>query len=147
MPTTAAHFEINDVDEHQIAFCYPLMRQLRPQLASAEDLASRWRRQSAQGYRIVGLWQHNQPLALAGYRMTESLIHGPFLYVDDLVVDSALRSAGYGALLMDWLENEGRRTGCAKLVLDTGLDNALAQRFYYRQGLLAMALRFATVLN
>jgi hypothetical protein len=27
-------------------------------------------------------------------------------------------------------------------VLDTGLDNALAHRFYYRQELLAKALRF-----
>ena len=147
MPTTATNFEINEVGENQISLCYPLMRQLRPQLASAQDLATRWRRQSTQGYRIVGLWQRNQLLALAGYRMTENLIHGPFLYVDDLVVDSAQRSAGYGALLMTWLENEGRRTGCAKLVLDTGLDNALAQRFYYRRGLLAIAVRFATVLS
>jgi hypothetical protein len=27
-----------------------------------------------------------------------------------------------------------------QLVLDTGLDNALGHRFYYRQGLLALAL-------
>jgi hypothetical protein len=28
-------------------------------------------------------------------------------------------------------------------VLDTGLDNVFAHRFYYRQGLLARALRFS----
>ncbi len=38
--------------------------------------------------------------------------------------------------------DEGRSLGCKKLVLDTGLDNALAHRLYYRQGLLAQALRF-----
>lgn len=29
-----------------------------------------------------------------------------------------------------------------KLVLNAGLDNALGHRIYYRQGLLAVALRF-----
>jgi hypothetical protein len=38
---------------------------------------------------------------------------------------------------------EGRAQGCAALVLDTGLDNVLAHRFYYRCGMLASALRFA----
>eukprot|EP01037_Dinobryon_pediforme_P035809 gene35809-42411_t len=118
------------------------MRQLRPLLGSKEDFAQRWRRQGEQGYRLVAIWHAGHPVALAGFRLTESLIHGRFLYVDDLVVDDDQRGGGLGAALMDWLKAEARRCGCAKLVLDTGLDNALAHRFYYRQGLLAMALRF-----
>lgn len=134
--------ELRDVGEAEIALCYPLMRQLRPHLASAEELARRWRRQSADGYRILALWAGSAPVALAGYRVTESLIHGRFLYVDDLVAEQAERSRGHGARLMDELKARGAALGCAKLVLDTGLDNALGHRFYYRQGLLAMALRF-----
>ncbi len=133
---------LREVGEGEIATCFPLMRQLRPHLASIEDLAQRWRRQGEQGYRMVAIWRAGHPVGLAGFRLTESLIHGRFLYVDDLVVDADQRGAGFGATLMDWLGAEARRCGCAKLVLDTGLDNALAHRFYYRQGLLAMALRF-----
>ena len=35
-----------------------------------------------------------------------------------------------------------REYACARLVLDTGLANSLAQRFYFRQGMLTSAIRF-----
>ena len=63
--------------------------------------------------------------------------------VDDLVCDETERSQGHGARLIERLRAEGRARGCAKLVLDTALDNVRAHRFYYRQGLLALALRFS----
>ncbi|HEY6895938.1 MAG TPA: GNAT family N-acetyltransferase [Rhodocyclaceae bacterium] len=134
--------DIREVNEGIIGRCFVLMRQLRSHLASEREFIQRWRRQGSQGYRVVAVWRGDVPVALAGYRVTESLIHGRFLYVDDLVVDLQARSAGHGTRLMDWLKDESRRQGCVKLVLDTGLDNALAHRFYFRQGLLAMALRF-----
>ena len=88
------------------------------------------------------MWGQHGPVALAGYRVTENLVHGKFLYVDDLISDQTARGRGYGAQLLDKLKMEGRALGCNKLVLDTGLDNYLAHRFYFRQGLLAQALRF-----
>lgn len=131
------------IGEAEIGVCYDLTRQLRPHLASADEFIARWRRQSADGYRIVALWSEQAgPRALAGYRVTENLVHGKFLYVDDLIADQSERSRGYGARLLDKLKDEGRALGCGKLVLDTGLDNYLAHRFYFRQGLLAQALRF-----
>lgn len=134
------------VGEAEIGACFNLMRQLRPHLTSSEELIARWRRQSADGYRILALWAdggaRSGPRALAGYRIAENLIHGKFLYVDDLVADQAERRRGYGAQLLDKLKAEGRALGCTKLVLDTGIDNSLAHRFYFRQGLITQALRF-----
>jgi ribosomal protein S18 acetylase RimI-like enzyme len=131
------------IGEAEIAACYGLMRQLRPHLTSVDEFIARWRRQSADGYRIVALWsEQGGPRALAGYRVAENLVHGKFLYVDDLIADQSERGRGYGARLLDKLKDEGRALGCRKLVLDTGLDNYLAHRFYFRQGLLAQALRF-----
>jgi ribosomal protein S18 acetylase RimI-like enzyme len=134
------------IGEADAGACFDLMRQLRPHLASVDEFVARWRRQSADGYRILALWVEGGPTAgpraLAGYRITENLVHGKFLYVDDLVADQAERGRGYGAQLLDKLKDEGRARGCKKLVLDTGLDNYLAHRFYFRQGLLAQALRF-----
>ncbi len=93
------------------------------------------------------LWSRRGPCALAGSRITESLIHGSFLYVDDLVADASERGRGHGARLMERLKAEGRARQCAKLVLNAGLDNALGHRIYYRQGLLAVALRFSISLT
>lgn len=136
-----------NVGEAEIVACYGLMRQLRPHLASADEWVERWRRQAAEGYRILAIWSDHGPRALAGFRVTENLVHGRFLYVDDLVVDVGERGHGLGARLMQRLESEARSLGCRKLVLDAALDNALAHRFYYRQGMLALALRFSMPLS
>lgn len=131
----------------QAASCYGLMRQLRPHLASQAEFVERWRRQAAAGYRLLALWQGATPVALAGFRVQFNLVHGLHLYVDDLVTDESARSNGHGKALMERLEAEGRAYGCTKLVLDTPLSNTLGHRFYYRQGLLATALRFTKPLT
>ena len=134
--------DLRYVGETEIGDCFTLMRQLRPRLASEAEFVAQWRRQAADGYRILALWTDAMPAALAGFRLQENFVHGRFLYVDDLVSEENQRGRGHGARLLDQLEAEGRALGCAKLVLDSGLGNALAHRFYYRQGLLATALRF-----
>ncbi len=96
-----------------IAACFPAMRQLRPHLTDAEAFSARVGRQAASGYRILAAWRDGEVVGLAGYRPQENLIRGPFCYVDDLVV------------------------------LDTDLGNVLGQRFYFRFGMLPVALRFA----
>jgi ribosomal protein S18 acetylase RimI-like enzyme len=129
-------------DEAAVRACFAVMHQLRPHLADADELVARWRRQVEAGYRLIAVWRGGEPVALAGYRLQENLVYGPFLYVDDLVTDNRLRSSGLGNLLMDHLKAEAARLGCARLVLDTPLSNVLGHRFYYRNGLLAGALRF-----
>jgi ribosomal protein S18 acetylase RimI-like enzyme len=130
--------------EAEVAICFPLMQQLRPQLATTHEFVVRWKRQAEAGYRLAALWHGKTAVALAGYRITENLVHGHHLYVDDLVTNAEARGNGYGAELLNHLKHEAREAGCSRLVLDSGLSNALAHRFYYRQGLLAVALRFTT---
>lgn len=125
-----------------VAACFPLMQQLRPHLADAAELVTRWRRQIGDGYHMVGLWDADKLMALAGYRLAENLVYGPHCYVDDLVTDADARSGGYGHRLMDWLKAETEAAGCKRLVLDTPLGNVLGHRFYYRNRMLATALRF-----
>src|SRR6516162_7388623 len=103
-----ADVNFRDVGEAEIGACFELMRQLRPHLKSQEEFIARWRRQSGDGYRIIALWDGGKPAALAGYRLTENLVHGKFLYVDDLISDQTARGRGYGAQLLDKLKKDGR---------------------------------------
>lgn len=130
-------------DEAEVAACFPLMRQLRPHLASEEEFIARWRRQVAAGYRLMALWHADGPTALAGFRLQDNLMHGVHFYVDDLVTEETARSTGQGRLMMDRLKAEARRLGCTRFVLDTPLTNSRGHRFYFRHGLLARALRFS----
>jgi len=143
MPPTLQHAE-TDAD---VAACFGVMQQLRAHLRSPEDLVARVAVQRAQGYRLLALKDGDRPVALAGYRLLDNLIHGRFLYVDDLIADADERGHGHGEKLIDALREIGRREQCAQLVLDTALSNVFAQRFYFRVGLLPRGLHFSGALQ
>jgi GNAT superfamily N-acetyltransferase len=132
--------------EADVIACFPVMHELRPHLRDTAELVERVQRQAPDGYRLVALWQDGIVVALAGYRVQENLVHGRFFYVDDLVTSATVRSQGHGETLMTFLKAEAARLGCQRLALDTPLDNYLGHRFYFRNGLLARALRFYTAI-
>jgi len=132
----------------ELRACWPVMQQLRPHLQGPDDFIARVRRMRADGYRLLAVWQGDSPRALAGYRLQENLVYGGrFLYVDDLVTDEAARGTQWGARLIEATTRIADEAGCVRFVLDTGLSNALAQRFYFRQGLLTEAIRFGRTLG
>ncbi|MGY6273126.1 GNAT family N-acetyltransferase [Achromobacter denitrificans] len=141
--TSLRHLETAD----ELRACLPLMRELRPHLSGEEDFLERIGRMRHERYRLLAGMHAGQAVALAGYRFQENLIYGRFLYVDDLVVAPTRRGGRWGARLLEALDGIARDGGCAQFVLDTGLANALAQRFYFRQGLLTSAIRFSKKLE
>jgi ribosomal protein S18 acetylase RimI-like enzyme len=52
------------------------------------------------GYQLAFLATDNRVVAVAGFRISQNLAYGKFLYVDDLVVDETARSHGYGKFLI-----------------------------------------------
>jgi GNAT superfamily N-acetyltransferase len=58
----------------------------------------------------------------------------PYAIVENVVVDSAERSAGYGELLMRYAMEAARRAGCYKLSLTSNKQREDAHRFYERLG-------------
>lgn len=122
--------------------CFPVMRELRPHLSDAPAFAAQVLRQTRDGYRLLAAWRDDTVTGLIGYRIQENLMNGRFLFVDDLVVRADERRSGLGAHLLDAARHQAREAGCRQLVLDTGLGMALAQRFYFRQGLLTRGIGF-----
>jgi GNAT superfamily N-acetyltransferase len=121
---------------------FDVMRQLRPHLTDARAFAAQVARQNAEGYRLLAASDAGRVIGLAGYRTLTNLLYGRFIYVDDLVVDGTLQRGGVGAQLLDAVRQIAREAGCAHFVLDTGLHMPLAQRFYFRNGLLARGMHF-----
>ncbi|CAM3896890.1 GNAT family N-acetyltransferase [Bordetella tumulicola] len=141
-------FELRPIDSEQdLQACFPVMQELRPHLTDLTTFIAQVRRQADQGYRLLAAWQDDQALGLAGYRLQENLIYGRFLYVDDLVTTAQARGHGVGEALIKALRNTAKQRDCAHFVLDTGLANDLAQRFYFRQGLLSKGLHFCQPLS
>lgn len=109
--------------------CFSVMVQLRTHLDQSAFVAT-VRRQAASGFRLACVEEAGEVRAVAGFRVFEKLFGGRTLYVDDLVTDAAVRSRGYGKLLLDWLVAYARTEGCQSLELDSGVQRFDAHRFY-----------------
>jgi GNAT superfamily N-acetyltransferase len=140
--------DIEDIEGlADISAAHTVMLELRPHLATVELFVQQIIRQQAQGYRLTAAWSGQKIVGLVGYRVQENLLFGRFVFVDDLVVSASFRKSGTGALLLDAARRYARELGCKQLVLETGLQKVLAQRFYFREGLLPHALGFAEALG
>jgi ribosomal protein S18 acetylase RimI-like enzyme len=129
-----------------VAACHPVMMELRPHLNDADSFIRQVMRQREHGYCLSAAWCAGRVVGIVGYRLQENLLYGRFVYVDDLVVDEEFRNDGVGARLLSMARAYAREMSCRHFVLDTGLHMALAQRFYFRQGLLARSMGFSEAL-
>jgi len=132
--------------DSDIARCFGVMAQLRPHLVESEFVA-RVRRMQTEGFHLAALEDSGAVCAVAGYRYYDKLFSGRNLYVDDLVTDASRRSRGHGAALLQWLADEAKRTGCAQLELDSGVQRFDAHRFYFRERMHVSAYHFVVGLK
>jgi GNAT superfamily N-acetyltransferase len=117
----------------EIIECFPVITELRPHLELTEFLTQVQRQQQQFNYQLVYFQVDETVQAVAGFRISESLAWGKFLYIDDLVSKSGDRSKGYGGELFDWLIDYARTENCQQLTLDSGVQRFAAHRFYLRQ--------------
>jgi len=134
------HLRIASTDG-EIAACYPVMWELRPHIRE-EQFLSRVRSQESTGYRLAYGQEQDGVVAVAGFRVGESLAWGNFLYVDDLVTHSGHRSKGYGAKLLSWLKEQAAIRGCEEIHLDSRAQRKDAHRFYEREGMSLAGFHF-----
>ncbi|UJB68659.1 GNAT family N-acetyltransferase [Acaryochloris sp. 'Moss Beach'] len=127
--------------DDQLRACYPVMVQLRTHLES-QAFVIQAQRQMQCGYQLAYLSNSEGVCSVAGFRISESLSWGRFLYVDDLITDAQMRSQNYGHQLLDWLIQYARQQDCAQLHLDSGLQRLDAHRFYQREGLQISSYHF-----
>lgn len=129
------------ITDDQLRACYPVMVQLRTHLES-QAFVIQAQRQMQSGYQLAYLSNSEGVCSVAGFRISESLSWGRFLYVDDLITDAQMRSQNYGHQLLDWLVQYARQQDCAQLHLDSGLQRLDAHRFYQREGLQISSYHF-----
>lgn len=142
-PVQIKHIE-NDIE---LEASFPVMQELRPHLDDLAAYIVRINHQRTQGYRLLAAWRDGVIVGLAGYRQIDNLIYSRFVYVDDLVVTATLHRSGVGERLLQAARQQAIALNCKHFVLDTGLHMALAQRFYFRQGLLARGMHFVEPLT
>lgn len=119
--------------DEEIKACYSVVVQLRP--SYSEDMfLTQVKKQQDNDYQLIYIKENGCVCSVAGYRYSENLAWGKFLYVDDLITDSEYRSRGYGKVLLGWLIEQANINACQQLHLDSGVQRLDAHRFYQREG-------------
>jgi len=130
----------------QILECFSTLSQLRPHIQQ-ESFLAQVHRQQQDGYQLTFIVEDHQAVAVAGFRISECLARGRFLYVDDLVVDQTKRSQNYGQHLFEWLKDYAKLHHCKNLELDSGVQRFEAHRFYLRQRMSITSHHFSLSLS
>jgi GNAT superfamily N-acetyltransferase len=118
------------------ASAFEAMRELRPHLSDAESFARQIDElQRPEGYRLVGVSEGERVLAVAGFRVLNTLFAGRMLYIDDLSTHPDARRRGYAGALIEWCEQEARRLECDELHLDSAVipERQDAHRLYFNR--------------
>ncbi|MCF2872974.1 GNAT family N-acetyltransferase [Octadecabacter sp. G9-8] len=118
-----------------------LLRTLRPALDD-DTYSARLKQAVAHGYTVLGVENGDTLLAVLGYRITFDLCWGKTLYVDDLVVDPALRGGGHGGALLSAAKAIAQDAHCDHIRLCSGLNRHDAHRFYETHGLSGFSKQF-----
>jgi GNAT superfamily N-acetyltransferase len=114
--------------DEEILDCFNTLHVLRPHLEK-DTFLNRIRHQQSEGFHLAYL-QNQQILAVAGFRMFDSLVSGKTLYIDDLVSLPEMHGKGYGGQLLKWLLAYAKKAGCVMATLDSGHHRFAAHRFY-----------------
>lgn len=126
--------------------CYPVMVQLRTTL-SKDEFIERIEKQQKDGYKLVFVTDKGKVVSVAGFRISESLAWGKFIYVYDFITDKESRSEGYGDKLFDFLVEYARKEKCKQFHLDSGVQRFDAHRFYMKKRMIISSHHFSLVLD
>ena len=120
--------ELNTVMEWKEAF--PVMKQLRTHLSEKEFIDLVQEATIKENYKLVALYDKDRIVAVTGFMPMITLYNGRFIWVCDLVTDSAVRSKGYGEMLLNYVHNWAMENGYNIVSLSSGLQRKDAHRFY-----------------
>ena len=95
-------FDIVTLEKVEEMFaCFPLIQLLNPQMA-LDTYQAYLKRMVDLGYRQVVVRQDNNLIAVSGYWLGVKLYCGPYLEVDNLVVQEDFRGLGIGRQIMEF---------------------------------------------
>jgi GNAT superfamily N-acetyltransferase len=138
--------DLREIGPGETGLAFEAMKALRPHHGDRDEFVRRVDEvQRPQGYRLVGAFEDGRVVAVAGFRLIESLAWGRALYVDDLSTLPQARRRGHAGRLLEWCTDEAWRLGCEELHLDSavGPERQDAHRLYFNQGLRITGFHFA----
>lgn len=131
----------------EMKVCYPLVRQLNPEMTEQEYLQRLPDMIKAGYFQVVVKDENNQVIALSGIWIGTKLYSGKYLEMDNVVVDIHHRSNGMGSVVFEYAEELARKNNCICIMLDAYKENIKAHGFYVRRGFISRGFHFIKKIN
>lgn len=118
--------------EREYREVFPILVQLRDHLTleSSLELLEEMREE---GYRLFARYVDDDPVAVAGVKITTNFYLGRHAYVYDLVTDEDERSRGHGRRLLEFVHEWAAENDCDAVELESGKWRTDAHRFYTKR--------------
>jgi GNAT superfamily N-acetyltransferase len=113
--------QIRRLEPREWAAAFSVIAPLRPRL-TAEEFLAQARRQSHSGYELVGAFRDGRLIGVLGMRPVHTLVRGPHLHIDDIIIEESERRSGGGRALMAYAEADARARGMTAVFLDARPD-------------------------
>lgn len=114
----------------EILSAFPVMNQLRTHLDVTTYQNLVMDAKENDHYHLFALYDGGNIAAVTGFKPMITLYNGRFVWVCDLVTDRAQRSKGYGAKLLNFVQDWAIKNGYSSVALSSGLQRKDAHRFY-----------------
>lgn len=133
MDTAPTDLIIRELAVEELPSILPLIEQHNAKLAP-QEVRRRLEVMIPRGYRCIAAFMGERMVGVAGFWVGAKFWCGEYLEPDNVFVLPELRSAGIGAKMMDYLEEQARTLGCKVIGLDSYVTYAGAHKFYFRRG-------------
>lgn len=133
---------IEEIPAPNITSILPLAQKANSAL-TPEILATRLSAMQNHGYHCAGLYYDGELIGISGYWIGVKFYCGKYLELDNVIIDEAHRSKGFGELLVDWLEQHARDINCEMVMLDAYTSNTRAHKFYTQKDYAIIGYHFA----
>jgi GNAT superfamily N-acetyltransferase len=137
---------IREIVPPDTALAFEAMRELRTHYTDEDEFVRHVDGvQRPEGYRLVGWFEDDRVVAVAGFRLMHTLAWGRALYVDDLSTHPGARRRGHARAMLEWVAGEAAQLGCTQVHLDSGVDASRldAHRLYFNTGMRITSFHFA----
>ena len=93
-------------------------------------------------YNMVGIYLEEELIGVVSYWVLTRFYCGRYIQIGNMVVDKRYRNLGIGSTIIDYMEEEGRKRGCKKFILDSYTENKESHRMYFRKGFFIEGFHF-----
>lgn len=109
------------------------MQQLRTHLDEEQYINLVKEAKEVDNYLMYALFDNEEIVAVCGFKPMITLYYGRFVWVCDLVTDSAIRSKGHGKQLLDFIHEWAEKNNYESVALSSGLARKEAHKFYEKK--------------